>query len=158
MKKKKFDVDSLLSLAPLGPSRWELDNIVWSDRTTNPVTLVNFLKRIQDLRATETLSQAEEYELTALEDLSDDLDVHACKALLSGDDETAQQAFIENIARQSALETLCNNQISIETMTAMCKLSPNDFILASKRGQDLINSIRELVIQGETLSDDIAGA
>ena len=43
-------------------------------------------------------------------------------------------------------------------MNAMCKLSPNDFILAAKRSQDIINSIRELVIQGETLSDDVAGA
>jgi hypothetical protein len=40
----------------------------------------------------------------------------------------------------------------------MCKLSPSDFIITAKRTQDLINSIHELVIQGETLSSDVAGA
>jgi hypothetical protein len=56
------------------------------------------------------------------------------------------------------LETLCKNEISIATMTTMCKLSPNDFVLAAKRSQDIINAIQELVIQGETLSKDVAGA
>jgi hypothetical protein len=40
----------------------------------------------------------------------------------------------------------------------MCRLSPEDFILTSKRTQDLISSIQELVIKGETLSDEMAGA
>jgi hypothetical protein len=158
MKKKKLDVDTLLEFAPVGPSRWELDNIVWNDRTTNPRTLVQFLQRIKILQTTDSLLPADQKELEILEELAEDLDIYACKALLAEDDDTAQQHFIENIARQSALETLCNSQISIETMNAMCKLSPNDFILAAKRSQDIINSIRELVIQGETLSDDVAGA
>ena len=158
MKKKKLDIDSILEFASVGPSKWELDNIVWNDRTTNPKTLVEFLQRTKLLQNTTSKTPAEDRELEILEELAEDLDVFACKSLLSNDDETAQQHFIENIARQSALETLCNSQISIETMNAMCKLSPNDFILASKRGQDIINSVRELVIQGETLSDDVAGA
>jgi molybdenum cofactor biosynthesis enzyme len=78
--------------------------------------------------------------------------------LLSNDDEIVQQTFIENLARTSALEVLTNDRISYETMNTMCKLSPSDFILTAKRTQDLINSIHELVIQGETLSSDVAGA
>lgn len=158
MKKKKLDVDSILQHAPIGPSRWELDNIVWNDRTTNPKTLVDFLQRIKSLQGSDSLTPAELRELEILEELAEDLDIHACRALLADDDDNAQQNFIESIARQSALETLCNNQLSIETMEKMCKLSPNDFILAAKRSQDIINSVRELVIQGETLSEDVAGA
>lgn len=158
MKKKKLDVDSILEFAPVGLSRWELDNIVWNDRTTNPKTLVAFLQRIKVLQNTADLNPADQRELEILEELAEDLDIYACKALLAEDDDTAQQHFIETIARQSALETLCNSQISIETMNAMCKLSPNDFVLAAKRSQDIINSVRELVIQGETLSEDVAGA
>ncbi len=158
MKKKKLDIDSILQYAPVGPSRWELDNIVWNDRTTNPKTLVDFLERIKTLRELQAPSPANVRELEILEELADDLDIHACRALLADDDDNAQQNFIEAIARQSALETLCNNQLSIETMEKMCKLSPNDFILAAKRSQDIINSVRELVIQGETLSEDVAGA
>ena len=40
-------------------------------------------------------------------------------------------------------------------MEEMCKLSPEDFIMASKRSQDLINAIKELILQGETLSQDL---
>jgi hypothetical protein len=43
-------------------------------------------------------------------------------------------------------------------MNTACKLSPNDFILCAKRTQDLINAIQGLVIKGETLSSDVAGA
>jgi hypothetical protein len=158
MKKKKLDIDSILQYAPVGPSRWELDNIVWNDRTTNPKTLVEFLERIKTLQGLQAPSPAHSRELEILEELAEDLDIHACRALLADDDDNAQQNFIESIARQGALETLCNNQLSIETMEKMCKLSPNDFILAAKRSQDIINSVRELVIQGETLSEDVAGA
>ena len=81
-----------------------------------------------------------------------------CEALLNLDDEQVQQNFIEDLARQVALETLANNKVSIYLIETMCKLSPSDFILCSKRTQDLINSIKEFVIQGETLSDEVASA
>lgn len=158
MTKLALDIEHLLSLASQGVSRWELDNIVWNDRTTNPKTLISFLSRINELGAKEEKTPAEYHEYEILIDLANDLDEDDCVNLLSDDDENSQQHFIESLARQGALETLCNNQISVETMSTMCKLSPNDFILTAKRSQDLINSIRELVIQGETLSEDIAGA
>ena len=81
-----------------------------------------------------------------------------CERLLSNDDDLAQQNFIENLARRSALEVLTCDKVTFETMNIMCKLAPEDFILTSKRTQDIINSVHELVIQGETLSRDIAGA
>jgi len=77
---------------------------------------------------------------------------------LSNDDEVVQQNFIEALARQSALEVLTNGRVGFDTMTITCKLSPTDFILTAKRTQDLISAIQELVIQGETLSNDVAGA
>jgi len=152
-KKTKLNIAKLLDLAT-GPSRWELDNITYSDRTSNPETLKAFLSRIQLLR----ISDADSAELKILEDLANDLDQKECEELLSNSDDMAQQMFIENIARQSALEVLTKDRVSFETMNIMCKLSPSDFILASKRTQDIINSIHELVIQGETLSNDVAGA
>jgi hypothetical protein len=158
MKKKKLDIDKLIKCATIGTSRWELDNIVYHDRTSNPATLLDFLKRIQLLESLETVSEAEKNELTILRELAEELDVDDCEQLLSNQDDVAQQHFIENLARQGALETLCKNEISIATMTTMCKLSPNDFVLAAKRSQDIINAIQELVIQGETLSKDVAGA
>jgi hypothetical protein len=158
MTNEKLDVDQLLEFAEANPSKWFIDTIVYGDRTTNPKTLVEFLSRIKHLRSMTVYSTADKAELTILEELAKELDANDCKLLLSGDDELTQQQYLENLARQGALETLCNNQLSIDTMVNMCKLSPNDFILAAKRSQDIINAIRELVIQGETLSTDVAGA
>ena len=162
MTKKKsttLNIDKLLAAASeTEPNRWELDNIVWHDRTTNPTTLVAFLERIKTLTTAKARTAKEDRELEILSDLANSLDEEECLELLSGDDELAQQTFIENLARQGALETLCDNKLSQETMEKMCKLSPSDFILAAKRSQDIINSIQELVIQAETLSSDVAGA
>ncbi len=78
MKKKKLDIDSILQYAPVGPSRWELDNIVWNDRTTNPKTLVEFLQRIKVLQTAKDLLPEHQRELEILEELAEDLDIHAC--------------------------------------------------------------------------------
>ena len=158
MKNKKLNTEKLLALASAGTSRWELDNITWHDRASNPETLISFLERIQFLENIEDRNSKEERELDSLIDLANDLDEEECVQLLSNDDEIVQQTFIENLSRTSALEVLTNDRISFETMNTMCKLSPSDFILTAKRTQDLINSIHELVIQGETLSSDVAGA
>ena len=155
---KQLDIDHLLQVASsAGPTKWELDTIVWNDRSTNPKTLVKFLQRIKELEFSQA-TQADTQELAILNELASEMDQDDCEALLTSDDDTAKQNFLEDLARQGALQTLCENKISIETMTNMCKLSPEDFILTAKRSQDLINSIRELVIQGETLSNDVAGA
>jgi len=156
--KKNIDIDKILSLAQQGPSKWELDNITYNDRTTNPETLLAFLTRLKHLSVQASLTNYEAQELKILNSLAKDLNEDECIELLSNDDEVVQQNFIETLARTSALEVLTNDKVSFETMNTMCKLSPSDFILTSKRTQDLINSIHELVIQGETLSKDVAGA
>ena len=156
--KLKLDVEKLLEVSA-GPSKWELDNIVWSDRSTNPITLRNFLLRIKTLQSLGTSAVEEEVkELEILIELANELDEADCVDVLSKEDEIVQHHYIEALARKSSLEVLCNNRMTVDTMNEMCKLSPEDFILVSKRTQDLINSIRELIIQGETLSQDVAGA
>jgi len=154
----KLNIDYILSQVPAGPSRWELDNIIYNDRTTNPETLLAFLHRIQVLRDENEPSEEKAAELAILEELAEDLDQDECLEILSKDDDIVRQNFIENLARRGAIEVLCKEKVSEETMNMTCKLSPSDFILTAKRTQDLINSIRELVIQGETLSRDVAGA
>jgi hypothetical protein len=155
---KNLDINRILSNARIGLSRWELGNIVWNDRTSNPKTLHEFLSRIQELSKKSDPTEIEKAELEILEELAEDLDEQDCIELLSNNDDIVQQLFIEKLARQSALEVLTAGRVSFETMNTTCKLSPNDFILTAKRTQDLINSIQELVIQGETLSNDVAGA
>jgi len=156
--KTQLDIKKLLNLAKSGPSRWELDNITWYDRTSNPKSLRAFLERIQLLSDTTDLDIEQQAELTILIELADEMDQDECAELLSNDDDIAQNNFIEALARKSAIEVLTNEKIEFETMNTLCKLTPTDFILTSKRTQDLINAIHELVIQGETLSTDVAGA
>lgn len=157
MIKRKFNIDKVLKTAQRGPTKWELDNITWHDRTTNPKTLLSFFDRIKDLES-KTRSTEEDTELSILNDLCNDLDEKDCQELLSINDEKSQEYFIENLARQNALEVLANGKVSIHIIDQMCRLGPSDFIICAKRTQDLINSIKEFVIQGETLSDEVASA
>jgi hypothetical protein len=150
-----MDINKLLDMVST-VNRWKLDNIVYHDRTTNPQTLVQLLKRIKFLKENGTETDAKELEI--LEDLAKELDEDECIELLTPDEDDQRMQFIEELARKGAIETLCDNKINVETMELLCKLSPNDFILTAKRSQDIINTVKELVVQGETLSQDVAGA
>lgn len=155
---KKENIDKALSKITINPSKWELDNIIYYDRTTNPETLFNFLSRIKKLSLIVKPSSSEQQELKFLLDLLDDLDDDVCNEMVSRSEEEIKDQYIEDLARTSAIEVLTGGKISYNTMHTACKLSPNDFILCAKRTQDLINSIQGLVIKGETLSKDVAGA
>ena len=154
---KTTQISSILSKIKL-VSKWELDSVVYYDRTYNPKTLFDFLTRIQELQKLKgQATLAEKDELAILLEFLNDLDEEECLELLDRTDEDDKIAFIENIARMSAIEILTGEKISFETMNTACKLSPSDFILCAKRTQDLINAIHGLVIKGETLSKDVAG-
>ena len=156
---KSEHIAKLLESSNECPSKWELDNVIWADRGTNPEILKRFLERIQTLsESNATLTISETSELERLTELLDDMDVDECSELLNLNEDNARELFIEDLARVSAIEILTNGKLSFDTMTTACKLSPNDFILCAKRTQDLINAIHGLVIKGETLSMDVAGA
>lgn len=155
---KKENIKNILSKIVVCPSKWELDNIIYYDRTSNPDTLKQFLTRIQELVANKKLSPEEKTELEYLLELLEELDEDECDDLISRSEEEIKDSFIETLARISAIEVLTGGKISFNSMNTACKLSPNDFILCAKRTQDLINSIQKLVIKGETLSRDVAGA
>lgn len=152
------NIKTILSKITLGTSKWELDNILYHDRTTNLETLYQFLNRIDSLSSKENRSLQESNELKNLLELLEDMNLEDCLNLIDSYEETARDLFIEQLARKSAIELLTNKKISYETMNISCKLSPSDFILCAKRTQDLINSVHSLVIKGETLSKDVAGA
>jgi hypothetical protein len=156
---KPEQIKKVLSDIKTCPSKWELDNIIWADRTTNPTVLTKFLYRIEWLMSLpDTLTPNEKLELEILTELLADIDETECANLLNQSEEESKDTFIENLARSSAIEVLTNGKMSFESMTTACKLSPNDFILCAKRTQDIINAIHGLVIKGETLSNDVAGA
>jgi len=155
---KTTQIKDVLSSITLSPSKWELDTITWHDRLSNPTTLVNFLSRIQELQAIKKRSADMQQELDHLVELLDDIEDTDIADLINRSEEDARDAFIEDLAKISAIEVITGGKISFDTMNTACKLSPNDFILCAKRTQDLLNAIQGLVIKGETLSKDVAGA
>ena len=155
---KPEHIKDFLSQAAGGPSKWELDTIIWADRTSDLKVLIKFLTRVEELRSKKTLTSPEQEELNNLLELVADLDKAECEELLNQTEEESRESYIEDLARTSAIEVLTNGKLSFETMNISCRLSPNDFILCAKRTQDLINAIHGLVIKGETLSKDVAGA
>jgi len=155
---KPEQIKNILSSIKVGPSRWELDTIIWHDRMSNPNSLAAFLSRIQELQSIKKPALIEKLELDHLLELLDEIDESDVDELIQQSDEEAHDAFIENLAKKSALEVLTKGRVDIETLDTSCKLSPNDFILCAKRTQDLLNTISGLVIKGESLSQDVAGA
>lgn len=155
---KPEQIKEILSSAFTGPSKWELDNVIWADRTTDPTVLIQFLQRIEHLTSSSDLNAQSKQELGFLLELLEDLDDDDCAHMLNPTEEEAKDSFIEKLARISAIEILTNGRLGFETMNTACKLSPNDFILCAKRTQDLITAIQGLVVKGETLSTDVAGA
>lgn len=152
-------ISEVLSKIKLGPSKWELDTIVWHDRLTNPNTLAKFLARIEELLlSSDRLSSEEHRELEHLLEILEDIDESEIEDLLGRTDTDDRDIFIDELAKKSAIELITLGRLTFETMNTSCKLTPNDFILCAKRTQDLMNSIRGLVIKGETLSKDVAGA
>jgi hypothetical protein len=155
---KLEEIEKIINTTNLSKSKWELDNIVYWDRTSNPFTLIQFFERIQTLKNQKKLSQVDAKELEYLLELLDELEADECKQILEKNEEDSKVFFIENLARTCAIETLTGGKLSYESMNTACKLSPNDFILCAKRTQDLIKAIHGLVIKGESLSKDVAGA
>lgn len=154
---KLTQINNVLPKLITAPSKWELDSVIYYDRTSNTKTLSKFLTRIQELSALDYLNPEQAQELEYLIELLDDLDEDECLELTDRTEEDDKNTFIESLARTSAIEVLTEGKLSFDTMNTSCKLSPNDFILCAKRTQDLINAVQGLVIKGETLSMDVAG-
>ncbi len=72
------DIDNLLTSSKYKISKWELDNIVYWDRTTNPDTLVKFFKRIKVLEYNQNKSTEENVELEYHLALLSELDFEQC--------------------------------------------------------------------------------
>ncbi len=155
---KKEQIKELLEKIKVGPSKWELDNVVYHDRATNPETLVAFLTRIEKLDSSSLRTAAEEQELKNLTELLSEMEESDIFDACYATEDNAKESFIENLARVSAIQVLTDGKMDYEIMNTACKLSPNDFILCAKRTQEIINSIRGLVIKGETLSQDVPQA
>lgn len=151
-------IGELLEKIKLGPSKWELDNLIYHDRYSNPETLAAFLQRIKVLESSTDKTSQEEREFKNLVELLDEMEEADVFDICYQTEDDAKDSYIEQLARLSAIQVLTDGKMDYEVMNTACKLSPNDFILCAKRTQELINSIRGLVIKGEALSQDIPQA
>ena len=138
------------------PSKWELDNITWADRTTDPQVLSKFLQRIEELQQSSSLAATQE--LTFLLELLEDITEEEVASLVDQTEDSAKSQYIEKLARVSAIEILADNKLSFDTVNTTCKLSHTDFILCATRAQELITAVQGMMIKSESLSDDVPQA
>jgi len=138
------------------PSKWELDNIIWADRTTDPQVLSKFLQRIEELQQSSSLAATQE--LTILLELLEDITEEEVASLVGQSEDAAKSQYIEQLARVSAIEILADNKLSFDTVNNTCKLSHTDFILCATRAQELITAVQGMMIKSESLSDDVPQA
>ena len=100
-------ISEVLSKIKLGPSKWELDTIVWHDRLTNPNTLAKFLARIEELSlSSDRLSSEEHRELEHLLEILEDIDESEIEDLLGRTDTDDRDIFIDELAKKSAIELI----------------------------------------------------
>lgn len=156
IKMKTENITNVLSQLRACPSKWELDTITWSDRTTDPQVLSKFLQRIEELQ--QSSSRAATQELTFLLELLEDITEEEVSLLIDQTEDAVKSQYIEKLARVSAIEILADNKLSFDTVNSTCKLSHNDFILCATRAQELITAIQGLMIKCESLSSDVPQA
>lgn len=156
IKMKLENTTEFLSQLRNCPSKWELDNITWADRTTDPLVLSKFFQRIEELKLAS--SRAATQELAILLELLEDISEEDVNLLVTQTEDAAKSYFIERLARVSAIEILADNKLSFCTMETTCKLGHNDFILCATRAQELINTVQGMMIKSESLSEDIPQA
>jgi hypothetical protein len=153
---KTENITNVLSQLRDCPSKWELDNIIWSDRTADPQVLSKFLQRIEELQ--QASSRAATQELTILLELLEEINDYEVELLVDQTEAAAKSQYIEKLARVSAVEILSDNKLSFNTIDVTCKLGHNDFILCATRAQELITAVQSMMIKSESLSQDIPQA
>jgi hypothetical protein len=156
IKMKTENITNVLSQLRACPSKWELDNITWSDRTTDPQVLSKFLQRIEELQ--QLSSRAATQELAILLELLEEINDYEVELLVDQTEAAAKSQYIEKLARVSAVEILSDNKLSFNTIDVTCKLGHNDFILCATRAQELITAVQSMMIKSESLSQDIPQA
>lgn len=153
---KTENITNVLSQLRACPSKWELDNITWADRTTDPQVLSKFLQRIEELQ--QLSSRAATQELAILLELLEEINDYEVELLVDQTEAAAKSQYIEKLARVSAVEILSDNKLSFNTIDVTCKLGHNDFILCATRAQELITAVQSMMIKSESLSQDIPQA
>jgi hypothetical protein len=156
IKMKTENITNVLSQLRACPSKWELDNITWSDRTTDPQVMSKFLQRIEELQ--QASSRAATQELAILLELLEEINDYEVELLVDQTEAAAKSQYIEKLARVSAVEILSDNKLSFNTIDVTCKLGHNDFILCATRAQELITAVQSMMIKSESLSQDIPQA
>jgi hypothetical protein len=75
------------------------------------------------------------------------------KELLNGDETSVRLALIEKWAREASLDILYDGRYSKETLRFILNLPKDDYQLLLKRVEEIVNSVRDISIQSDTLTD-----
>jgi hypothetical protein len=117
----------------------------WFDIHYNREKLVSFFEKIEQLPQSD--------ELSILLQILDDHDSNKLKELLDGDETSVRLALIEKWAREASLDILYDGRYSKETLRFILNLPKEDYQLLLKRVEEIVNSVRDISIQSDTLTD-----
>jgi hypothetical protein len=119
----------------------------WFDIHYNREKLVLFFEKIEQLPESE--------ELSILLKILDEHNSDKLKELLNGDETSVRLALIEKWAREASLDILYDGRYSKETLRFILNLPKQDYQLLLKRIEEIVNSVRDISIQSDTLTDSI---
>jgi hypothetical protein len=117
----------------------------WFDIHYNREKLVLFFEKIEQL--------PESDELSILLKILDEHNSDKLKELLDGDETSVRLALIEKWAREASLDILYDGRYSKETLRFILNLPKDDYQLLLKRVEEIVNSVRDISIQSDTLTD-----
>jgi hypothetical protein len=117
----------------------------WFDIHYNREKLVLFFEKIEQLPESE--------ELSILLKILDEHNSDKLKELLNGDETSVRLALIEKWAREASLDILYDGRYSKETLRFILNLPKEDYQLLLKRVEEIVNSVRDISIQSDTLTD-----
>jgi hypothetical protein len=117
----------------------------WFDIHYNREKLVSFFEKIEQLPQSD--------ELSILLQILDDHNSDRLKELLNGDETSVRLALIEKWAREASLDILYDGRYSKETLRFILNLPKEDYQLLLKRVEEIVNSVRDISIQSDTLTD-----
>lgn len=122
----------------------------WFDIHYNREKLISFFDRIETLRKT-----PQSTELSILTKILEEHNKTNLHKLLDGDENSVRLSLIEMWAREASLDILYDGRYSKETLRFILNLPKEDYQLLLKRVEEIVNSVRDISIQDDSLTDTI---
>lgn len=123
----------------------------WVDVHYNRDTVYKFFDRLKLLQKTDPDS----LELKNLQKVLEDHGEEYLQKFYQGDEEISRLAIIEKWSREGAIDILCKDRYSKQTLRNLLNLPVKDYQLVMKRVEEIVTSARSISIQDDNVGNVI---